>query len=65
MTVEIHFILHVANGIHIIILKLCYSITYTYSNTVLRKNFHRTTFFLLLDVILDSDWLIIDCNVLR
>ena len=42
MTVEVHFILHVANGIYITILKLCYSITYTYSNTVFRKLFFTT-----------------------
>ena len=56
MIEEIHFILHVTNGIHIIIHNdvIVYVHLFKYC---FPKIFPPNSIFLLLDVILDSDWL--------
>ena len=64
MTVEIHFIWHVANGVHITIhnfdivyvhlFKYCFPKKVS-SNSIFQELLSDD--FLLLDVILDSDWL--------
>ena len=72
MTIEFHFILHFANGLHIIIPQWCFSICTLIQilfseNFFFERHFSRAfvgRFFLLLDVILNSDWLTVDCNVL-
>ena len=57
MTVEIHFILHVVNGILITIIRILVQILFSEN---IEYHFSRAfvgQFFLLLDVILNSDWL--------